>query len=757
MDYSLKRTMSHRLTRPLFSALFLLLMLGVARPALAHGYLLRSIPEEGTALERPPARLQYWFSEGLEPEFSSLTVRDQRGNVIAEGGVAPENTSLLTARLPQDMPDGAYIVDMRIAFASDGHVTAQSRVFFIGEAVSGVTGQRASDAANPLEIVWRAMTLASTLLLFGVFTLYAVVLVPAWGSPQHRAGWLPPRLMRRLSRVVGAAFIVALLGNLLGLLQQSMVFFNADVGQVISGGLWSVVRAGTRFGELWTARMLFTGVAALAFAASVSWRDDRPATVRPFWTANAWALALALGTFSAGSHAAGSLLWPWPSIMVDWLHILAVGFWAGGLGALVLALPPALEPYSGEARRLALLAVLRRFSRLATGCLALVITTGIYSALIWLNTPSDVTSTTYGVSLAVKLLLVAGLLAVGAAHQIALYPARYHRWMGGRFQTALAGIARRMQSFLPTLRLEAVFALLVVISVGWLSATPVPIPASAEEGIPPLTASQTVDGLEATLTITPGGPGINSYDLLVRRDGQLVENLEAHVQLINPTLDQRGAWHVAEDAGGGLYIAAGADIDSEGEWWALVDLPGETGPTRAAFTWTINDAATVEQSKPPTLLNVLALVGVLVAVGWILYPSAYALYKRLDLSPAAVTVSVSAVVLTIVVGVIGFALLDDANARYEATLNPPPKLINPQLPDAESLGRGQVLFESACAEWPGMRELNTLVERLPRSRDEELYGAVQDGWRGLPACSTLTDAETWDVVNALRALEIVDA
>src|SRR5690606_906072 len=129
-------------------------------------------------------------------------------------------------------------------------------------------------------------------------------------------------------------------------------------------------------------------------------------------------------TFSAGSHAAGSTLWPWVAVIADWLHTLAVGLWAGALGALALVLPPALAPLEGEARRLALLAALRRFSRLAVACLAIVVTTGVYSALNWRYTPGDLTTTTYGGALIVKLIFVAGLLLVALGHHVAVRPER---------------------------------------------------------------------------------------------------------------------------------------------------------------------------------------------------------------------------------------------------------------------------------------------------------------------------------------------
>jgi copper transport protein len=435
----------------------LLLLLGAVRPASAHGYLLRAIPEDRAVLERAPARLQYWFSEPLEPSFSKLEVRDPNGTILATGGVSPDNESLLTVRLPRDMVDGAYIADMRLAFASDGHVVAQSQVFFIGQAVGGVNGQAATNQANPLEVVWRTLVLSSSILLFGTFTVYSGVLIPAWGSAQFRTGLLPPRVMRRLSAIIAVSLIVAVVGNVLALLQQAMVFFNADIAQVISQQLWSAVRVGTRFGDLWNARIALLVVVAVAYGLSIFFRDDQPETVRASWTASAWAMALVLSTFSAGSHAAGSQLWPWIGVIVDWLHILAVGFWAGGLTALVLTLSPALQPLYGDAKRLALLAALRRFSRLAVNCLAIVITTGIYSALNWLYAPSDLTGTSYGGALILKLILVAALLAVGAVHFAALNPARFE---------SFSGIENRVRDFVPTLRLEAQLLLFVVASVG---------------------------------------------------------------------------------------------------------------------------------------------------------------------------------------------------------------------------------------------------------------------------------------------------
>lgn len=735
-----------RFRAPRLISLFMLAILPlVLSPGtvLAHGYLIRSIPEEGAVLERSPSRIQYWFSEGLEADFSSLTVRNQQGSVVAQGGLSAENNALLTARLPNNLPDGAYIVDMRIAFASDGHVIAQSRVFFIGTAVDGIRGENALNQANLLEVIWRVLSLSSTMLLFGVTVLYTAVLIPAWGNRSYRAGLLPPRVMSTLNRVMMSALVVAYIGNILALLQQSMVFFETDLTRVITQNLWGVVRASTRFGDLWSARMILLILVTGVFALSLYLRKDQPETVRPFWAANAWALLLLIGTFSAGSHAAGSIIWPWVATFNDWLHGIGVGLWVGGVAALTLVLPGALAPYSGEPRRQALLAVMQRLSRIATACLLLVIATGIYSASTWIYAPADLTSTNFGLTLSTKVIMVASLVGVGFLHYSALRPERY-----ARFQAGLAGISR----FIPTLRIESLLALAVLISVGFLSATPVPIPYFIQEGVPAPTSSQVIDDFNISLALTPGGPGVNTYDARITRAGQPVDHLNIRLQMVNPNRDMRGAWETLESAENGTYIGVGADITRAGIWWALVDLymPDQT-IQRAAFTWQITDEAAVQQTQPPRLQHVFALMLVLAAVGWALYPFGRTLYHRLDLNAANVTIVIGAVIGTILLILMGVVIIQNTGVLYDQTLNPIPSVMNTVIPDQASLERGQTLYTASCPAW---EQDARFVERLARIRDEQLFNATREGWQGSPACSdSLSEDDRWAIVNYIRTFQ----
>ena len=372
----------------------------------AHGYIVRAIPADRSTLERPPTRLQYWFSEDLEPRFSEIHLRDQAGAVIASGGVDEANHALLTLRVPAGLADGAYVVELRPAFASDGHVIAESRVFFVGDAVGGVSGSQApinQVRAIPLEALWRALLNLANFLFFGAALLYTAVLIPAWGSA---TGGLPTRVTRRLRGCLIAAVMLAFTANCIGLLQQSMAFFNTDAAQVVGQNLWQVVLIGSRFGDIWTFRVvLLIFCAALLFVAEY-FRALMPQLAAGIWRGLPWLGAIFIGLSMVTSHAAGSPLLPWVAIAVDWLHALAVAFWLGGALTLTLLLPVALAPYNAEERARALRAVLLRFSRIMLPLVALVILSGIYNALNYFASPADVNSN-YGRTLGIKLLLAA--------------------------------------------------------------------------------------------------------------------------------------------------------------------------------------------------------------------------------------------------------------------------------------------------------------------------------------------------------------
>lgn len=712
----------------------------------AHGYLIRSIPEDRAVLEQAPVRLQYWFSEGLEANFSSIHLRGQDGTILATGGVDPRNDRLLTLRVPSDLAEGAYLVELRPAFSSDSHVIVETRVFFIGAAVDEVSGTSASTLGETLESIWKALLYSGSYLLFGMVILYGFVLVPVWGNDRYPAGLLPPRLMRRLNLLMWCGLGVAIVANLLALLQQTMLFFDVDAVSAIQGGFWQIVRTGSRFGDVWNFRMLALLLAAALQFASQYYAPAYPRMVRSFWAANSWLLALLIGGQAVTSHAAGSLVMPWVAVSVHWLHTLAVAFWTGGIAALALILPVALAPYSGEERWQALRPVMQRFSRYMIAALLLIISSGIYSASNWFYSAADL-QTSYGTTLGIKLLLIGLLLAVGALHHVALHP---HLLQHSAFQ----GIVRWGQQFGASLQLEMLLAGAALAAAAALSATPIPQPDIFNQPARELRARSTQGAYDVQAELSPGAPGINTLDLLIRHNGQALSGLAVEAQISNPTRDQRTRWLSAEDAADGLYVLVTDAILSTGTWWSVVEWKAQDGQVmRAAFAWELGADAALQTELPPSALTWLALLMVTGSFGMALFPAWNRLAQRMEWSTTNLVISAGAILITLVAIAGSIWFLQERSAALEQQLNPPPQIINPALPDADSLARGQALLNQSCVAWLTHAALPALIRQLDFIRDEELYQIPENGWRDLPACVNLpADAARWDMVNALRSL-----
>ena len=257
------------------------------------------------------------------------------------------------------------------------------------------------------------------------------------------------------------------------------------------------------------------------------------------------------------------------------------------------------------------------------------------------------------------------------------------------------------------------------------------------------------------MTLAPGGPGLNTFDIVIRRNDAPVNDALVKMQVVSPSRDWRGIWTEVPAAEAALYVAASNEMDREGRWLTLLDisLPG-AAVQRAAFAWDISEAAAVPTALDADLLNWLALLGVLAAVAWALWPLARRLYRWLDWRPASVATAGAAVAMTIFFMGMSIVVTNQSEANYQAQIYPPPQVVNSVLPDAQSLALGQQLYEQYCKAWqaPDLG-FQALVERLPQSRDEELFRAVQTGWHELPACAdTLSDEQRWHIVNYLRSL-----
>lgn len=97
--------------------------------ASAHAFLDHADPKVGSTVETPPKEIHAYFTEEVEPAFSTLRVLDSDGNEIdkKDTHLDKDDHKLLIVSLP-DLKPGTYKVEWKVV-ASDTHHTKGSFSF----------------------------------------------------------------------------------------------------------------------------------------------------------------------------------------------------------------------------------------------------------------------------------------------------------------------------------------------------------------------------------------------------------------------------------------------------------------------------------------------------------------------------------------------------------------------------------------------------------------------------------------------------
>jgi copper resistance protein C len=118
--------------RFLYAPLLLPALLLAAPAARAHAFLDHANPAVGSTLRQPPAVVSLWFTQELEPAFSTLSIVDQSGQRVDGGDaqVDARDQTLLHASLKL-LPPGTYKVIWRVV-SVDTHTTEGTFTFRVG-------------------------------------------------------------------------------------------------------------------------------------------------------------------------------------------------------------------------------------------------------------------------------------------------------------------------------------------------------------------------------------------------------------------------------------------------------------------------------------------------------------------------------------------------------------------------------------------------------------------------------------------------
>ena len=496
-----------------------------------HANYVSSNPASDARLVKPPSEVRIVFSEPPDPKGSGIQVLDTSGKRHDKGDIGPSGDPNGLRVSLEAIPDGGYTVAWTTTSAVDGHSTKGSFAFVIGNGPIP-TPPPVPDAApppSPLEIAGRALSYAGIALGLGT-AFFVLFVAPAATDP------------RRESSLLGLAGALIVAGALTLMLDQG-----AKLPPRL--GVMLGVRA---FAGLVLAAVAITPRLALmrpvgALAGGGVMTIGPLATFRPRrMIALAAGIAAAMtATLVSHATALGSL----KSMALDFVHVLSVSVWTGGVVALLWCVLLSKRDRTAEDAR-ALGATVWRFSVTALVATTLLITAGVLQAFDRLVLIDDLYETPYGIALAVKIVLVLVALVIGAFNLL--------RW-GPRLR---AGIRARTALVRDTVAETAIFVVIIV-AASFLTAFAPPAQPSAAA----YDQTQHVSGLRLEMLVASGGAGRNTYVLRVHQG--LVPIVGAEKVAFRFTMVEHDMGEqelVATERAEGEYVAEGSPTAMYGTW-----------------------------------------------------------------------------------------------------------------------------------------------------------------------------------------------
>lgn len=720
--------------RILWLILIVLLLSAVAavRPVSAHAVLLRSNPQANAVLAQPPVQVELFFSEALEPKLSLVTVIDSNGTVVDAGDVRvdPSDPTRMTVTL-HVLADGVYTVSWKALSAIDGHQTVGTYPFAVGDVSASAVQSvgQSSRASLPLTaLLSKFLLLASLAILVGQRLFIALVWDPALEKNQvtKPGAWIT--LYR-----IGLIGVLISIG--VGILSQAGQATGAELtfpwdGDAQTGRILTE----TRLGVIWLLRV--------ALAMFSVWLAGNQESDIKNWIGFAVNLSL-LFTVTLTSHAATEAR-PLLPILGDWLHLIGMTFWFGGLVYLFTGIRY-LQQLDAQGRSPLTSLLASRFSMNAIFFVALIGLTGIYSAYLRVGSWSALLDSLYGHALLVKQAFVAGLLVIAAVNFLVITPRLDRERTEAIADTGL--VAR----FGKILMVELTLAGLLLASVSFLTYIP---PARVVSPNSDLTARTKADDLKLDLSISPGRVGVNTFTLRLSSSEEHFTHTVTKV-LLRFTPDKANlppSEIQLIGQGDGTFTARGANMSLPGRWQVQAVVRREQKfDAYGNFDFDLRASGAAEQASAISRESGLLLLLIGLACGLLAASSRESLSLRLG---------VAAPITLLMIG-LGIFYLTRSIPVENTQINPIP-------PNSESVAAGQNLYTTYCVPCHGVSGLGdgpvglTLNPRPADLRqhaipgihtDAQLFEWITNGFPGSqmpPFKTTLSDTDRWNLVNYIR-------
>ncbi len=444
----------------------------LAPSAAGHAVLVSSVPADDAIVRAAPPVIELVFSEPVETVGAEVSVIAADGTRIATDAPVARGRTLSVAPTA-DVPEGSVTVAWS-ALSADGHRIDGAIGFAVrvrsepaADVTAAVAAVSASTApprgASAAASAVRAARFAAIVALVGIVTAMLGVWLPALRRGKATEA-VDAAVRRGLSR-----FAVAC-GGVLALAALAWIPVEAW-----ANGIGVMDALGLRQGSVDLA-MLALGLLAIPLAVLGIRGRHVPALLGLALAVVSLALLPALAGHPIGESPA------WPSVLVDWAHVLAAGVWGGGVIALAASAPALLGATTPSERGPIVIAVVRRFTRLALLALAVLVASGVTAALLYAESLRAVPETRWGQVLIAKVVIVVLAIVVAAL------------------------VRRGRRGYGSAVRAEALLIVTAIALTGVLTGLSPTPPATAATG-GPLSAQTQAAGIILQLDVSPARAG----------------------------------------------------------------------------------------------------------------------------------------------------------------------------------------------------------------------------------------------------------
>jgi copper resistance protein D len=220
-------------------------------------------------------------------------------------------------------------------------------------------------------------------------------------------------LLTNLWRLLGACIAVLVLSSAVLLSARTAEMSGLPITAILP--IVPTVLFKTHYGKIWLIRVVAITVLCIGW-----WRGKRHLDSLVISVFMVGAGALIAMTRSAAGHAADAGDLSIPELM-DWLHLMAVSVWGGGLIVLSTIVFPAVLKLT-EQRQMLITDIALRFSTLAGIALGTIVVTATYNAWLQVRSFHALWGTPYGQLVIVKFLLLFALVILGASNRYITVP-----------------------------------------------------------------------------------------------------------------------------------------------------------------------------------------------------------------------------------------------------------------------------------------------------------------------------------------------